>query len=149
MGFFSSQYVLHLRAAGFLLLLLVAFSSGQCCHILLSNNPILLVFQYFQVRPNLIYFILPKESPVVLQFSLFTLVRSSMLILQHYGGISLHKAPVPVGYSLQNLQSVQKIVNQVVSTGKIGKRSRAEVVKHTQMDLLMWLCRKFLEGATK
>lgn len=44
----------------------------------------LLVFQYFQVRPNLIYFILPKESPVVLQFSLFTLVRSSMLILQHY-----------------------------------------------------------------
>lgn len=52
-----------------------------------------------------------------------------------------------MGCSLQNLQTVQKIVNQVVSSGKIGMRSKAEIVKHKQMDLLMWLCRKFLERA--
>lgn len=52
-----------------------------------------------------------------------------------------------MGYSLQNLQTVQKIVNQVLSSRKIGKRSKAEIVKHTQMDPLMWLCRKFLERA--
>lgn len=52
-----------------------------------------------------------------------------------------------MGYSLQNLQTVQKIVNQVVSSGMIGKRRKAERVKHIQMDFLMWLCRKFLERA--
>lgn len=65
-GFFSSQYVLHLRAVEFLLLLLVAFSSEQCFHIL-SNNPCFLVFQYFQVRPNLIYFTQGKPSCVAVQ----------------------------------------------------------------------------------
>lgn len=52
-----------------------------------------------------------------------------------------------MGYSLQNFQTVLKIVNQVVSSGKIGKRSKAEIVKHVQMGLLMRLCRKFLERA--
>lgn len=52
-----------------------------------------------------------------------------------------------MGYSLQNFQTVLKIVNQVVSSEKIGRRSKAEIVKHIQMDLLMCLCRKFLERA--
>lgn len=52
-----------------------------------------------------------------------------------------------MGYNLQNLQTVKKIVNGVVSSGKIGKRSKAEIVKHIHMDLLMLLCRRFLQGA--
>lgn len=43
-----------------------------------------------------------------------------------------------MGCSLQNLQTVKKIVNEVVSSGKIGKRNKAEIVKLIHMDLLMY-----------
>lgn len=45
----------------------------------------------------------------------------------------------------QFVQTIQKTVNQNLSTRKIGKRRKAVIVKHMQIDLVMWVCRKFVE----